>query len=93
MGPHFGVIQMDTGSGPRILEMNGFRVSVGGPGSGPGVQPEGSILGVSGWFWAPQFGVFYLQRTIIVRARAYNDCAQHVILLKTRSTGPLGCPF
>ena len=32
------------------------------------------------------------QHTIPIRARAYNDCAKHAVLLKTASNGPLGLP-
>ena len=47
------------------------------------IQPAGrSRGGVGGPIW----GVLDLY-TIIVRARAYNDCVKERVLLKTRSTG------
>ena len=46
---------------------------------------RGSDLGSFQLFWTPPY-------TIPIRARAYNDCAKHTILLKTRSSGGPGYP-
>ena len=58
--------------------------------------PDPMVAGMRGIQGYPrgQFGVhFGVFDTIPIRARAYNDCVKVPVLLKTRSTGPLGCPF
>ena len=47
--------------------------------------------GIRGPFWSIS-AIFDLNTTIPTRARACNDCAQHTVLLKTRSSGGPGYP-
>ena len=64
-----------------------------GPTNGPVFRFLGGSGGGSRGPICPVFEPYYTQHTIPIRARAYNDCVEHHVLLKTRSSGGPGYPL